>query len=149
MKTLKYTVIKSSTQYNMYCKALKDLLEDNANSKDTRDEIEMLTLLIEKWDAEHSTLNDVNPIELLHSLMHDHNLKAKDLVGILGVSKGLVSDILNYKKGLSKEIIRILSGYFKVSQEAFNRPYKLINPANSHLRNASVMNTPKEVELTH
>jgi HTH-type transcriptional regulator/antitoxin HigA len=78
--------------------------------------------------------------------MRNHNLKAKDLVSILGVSKGLVSDILNYKKGLSKDIIRILSLYFKVSQEAFNRPYKLKNPINSHLRNASVMNTLKTLE---
>ena len=142
MKTLKYTLIKSESQYNTYCKALEDLLENNENSKDSGDEIELLTLLIEKWDAEHSTLAEVNPIELLHSLMLDKNLKAKDLVTILSVSKGLVSDILNYKKGLSKENIRILAGYFKVSQEAFNRPYKLIDPSNSHLRNASVMNTP-------
>jgi HTH-type transcriptional regulator/antitoxin HigA len=55
--------------------------------------------------------------------MDERNLKAKDLVEILGVSKGLVSDILNYKKGLSKEIIRTLSDYFKVSQEALNKPY--------------------------
>jgi HTH-type transcriptional regulator / antitoxin HigA len=149
MKTLKYTVIKSESQYNTYCKGLEDLLESNENIKDFRDEIELLTLLIEKWDAEHSTLSEVNPIVLLHSLMHDHNLKAKDLVAILGVSKGLVSDILNYKKGLSKDIIRMLAAYFKVSQEAFNRPYKLINPANSRLRNASVMNTPKKVELAY
>jgi HTH-type transcriptional regulator/antitoxin HigA len=146
---MKYTIIKSATQYKVYCDALGNLLERDGNSKDALDEIELLTLLIEKWDVEHSTLNEVDPIELLHSLMHDHNLKAKDLVGILGVSKGLVSDILNYKKGLSKEIIRILSAHFKVSQEAFNRPYKLINPANSHLRDASVMNTPKKLELAY
>lgn len=79
--------------------------------------------------------------------MHDHKLKAKDLTEILGVSKGLVSDILNYKKGLSKDIIRLLSAYFKVSQEAFNRPYRLKNPVNSHLRDASVTNTPKGIEL--
>jgi HTH-type transcriptional regulator / antitoxin HigA len=44
---------------------------------------------------------------------------------MLGISKGLVSNILNYKKGLSKESIRILANRFKVSQEAFNRPYVL------------------------
>jgi len=149
MKTLKYTLIKSSTQYNTYCKVLKDLLGGTDNSKGAVDEIELLTLLIEKWDAEHSTFNEVAPIELLHSLMYDHKLKAKDLVGILGVSKGLVSDILNCRKGLSKDIIRILAGYFKVSQEAFNPPYKLKNPANSHLRDASVMNTHKKIEMTY
>ena len=143
---MKITIIKSETQYKAYCDALYKLLEKGGNSKDIQDEIELLTLLIEKWDAEHSSLNELDPVELLHSLMHDRKMKAKDLVEILGVSKGLVSDILNYKKGLSKEIIRVLSAHFKVTQEAFNRPYNLINPANSHLRNASMMNTPKKVE---
>src|SRR5208283_5913570 len=114
---------------------------------DVLDEIELITLLIEKWDAEHSTLNEVDPIELLHSLMHDRNLKSKDLVQILGVSKGLVSDILNYKKGLSKEITRRMAQYFNLSQEAFNRPYKLKVCVNVHLRNANVMNTSKILDL--
>ena len=146
---MKYKIIKSIEQYNHYCKSLESLLESRTKSKEAKDEIELLTVLIEKWDAEHSTLTEINPVELIHSLMKDHNLHAKDLVEILGVSKGLVSDILNYKKGLSKNIIRILSGYFKVSQEAFNRPYKLKNPLNSHLRDASVMNTPKKLELAY
>ena len=146
---MKYNIIKSIEQYNQYCKSLESLLESRTKSKEAKDEIELLTVLIEKWDTEHSTLTEINPVELIHSLMKDHNLHAKDLVEILGVSKGLVSDILNYKKGLSKNIIRILSGYFKVSQEAFNRPYKLKNPLNSHLRDASVMNTPKKLELAY
>jgi HTH-type transcriptional regulator/antitoxin HigA len=69
------------------------------------------------------------------------------VVNILGVSKGLISDILNYKKGLSKEIIRTLSNYFKLSQEAFNRPYKL--KKYSHSRNASAMNTSKVPASVH
>ena len=55
--------------------------------------------------------------------MDEHNLKAKDLAGIINLSKGTVSKILNYRKGLSKYTIRKLSEYFGVSQEAFNRPY--------------------------
>ena len=35
MKTLKYTVIKSESQYNNYCKALEDFLEGHENSKDS------------------------------------------------------------------------------------------------------------------
>ena len=100
MKTMQITIIKSEPQYKAYCEALEKLLEKGGITKDVQDEIELLTLLIEKWDAEHSTLNELDPVELLHSLMHDKKMKAKDLVEILGVSKGLVSDILNYKKGL-------------------------------------------------
>ncbi len=147
MQVLKYMIIKSKKQYKQYCKGLALLLETRKRSKEVREEIELLTLLIEKWDSEHSFTKEADPIELLHFLMKENNLKAKDLVAKLGVSKGLVSDILNYKKGLSKEIIRLLAREFKVSQEAFNRPYKLNNIVNSHLKNASVMNTPKEVEM--
>lgn len=62
---------------------------------------------------------------MLRSFMEDHHMKPQDLTTILDISKGYVSDILNYKKGLSKEVIRKLAEYFKVKQKAFNRPYKL------------------------
>lgn len=145
METLKFKIIKTDNQYQEYCTKLEALINKGINIFN-QDEIELLTLLIEKWDHEHNSFEDVTPIELLKSLMNDHKLKSKDLVEILGVSKGLVSEILNYKKGLSKEIIRTLSSYFGVSQEAFNRPYKLKSPVNLHLRNASVMNTCKVIE---
>jgi len=145
METLKYRVIANKNQYKEYSNILEQLVFSGAKDKNTKDEIALLTLLIEKWDAEHISATELDPIQLLHSFTKDHNLKAKDLVGILGISKGYVSDILNYKKGLSKEVIRKLADYFKVSQEAFNRPYKLVVPENSHLRNASVMNTKKKL----
>ncbi|MCI0750252.1 MAG: transcriptional regulator [Flammeovirgaceae bacterium] len=122
---LKYKIIKSKSQYKEYANILEELVTASSKSKEEKEEIELLTLLIETWDEEHNSFEEIDPIALLHSLMEEGDLKAKDLVEILGVSKGLVSDILNYKKGLSKEIIRSLSEYFKVSQEAFNRPYKL------------------------
>ena len=144
MKTLKYKVIKTEDQYQEYVSCLEQLL-GIVSDEAIQEEIELLTLLIEKWDEEHNSFELADPIQLLHSLMDEHQLKNKDLVTILGVSKGLVSNILNYKKGLSKEIIRSLAKYFSLSQEAFNRPYKLISPINAHLRNASIMNTSKEI----
>jgi len=146
-EVMKYKVISSKKQYNEYCSVLEQLIFSESRDKNVKDEIALLTLLIEKWDAEHSVAVDLDPIQLLQSFIKDHNLKAKDLVDILGISKGYVSDILHYKKGLSKEVIRKLASHFKVSQEAFNRPYKLIVPENSHLRNASVMNTRKELAI--
>ena len=143
MKTLKYTVIKDLEQYKKYCDTLEKLII--RDEKEINDEIELLTLLIEKWDNEHNTFNDSDPIELLKALMENHDLQAKDLVEIVDLSKGTISKILNYHKGLSKDTIRKLSDYFKVSQEAFNRPYELINDVNRHSRNASLMNTRKNM----
>ena len=75
--------------------------------------------------------------------MDENGLKPKDLVELLGISKGYVSDILHYKKGLSKEVIRLLSGYFKVSQEAFNRPYKLKSAGKVRPKTAGVIRSSR------
>ena len=143
---MKYTIIKNKSQYDQYCDQLETLLVE-ANADTLQDEIDLLTLLIEKYDEEHNTFKETDPITLLRSFMHDHHLKPQDMTVILGISKGYVSDILNYKKGLSKDVIRKLADHFKVRQEAFNRPYKLISPINVHLRNASVMNTTKQLQF--
>lgn len=128
METLKYKVITSKNQYNTYCNVLEELVFSGAKDRNTKDEIALLTLLIETWDASRLSATSLDPVELIQSFMKEHNLKAKDMVEILGISKGYVSDILHYKKGLSKDVIRKLADYFKVSQEAFNRPYALVVP---------------------
>lgn len=143
MESLKYSIIKTEDQYSSYCNMLENLLiQDNPN---LADEIELLTLLIEKWDKEHNSFNELDPVQLIKVLMEENSLKAKDLIRILDLSKGTISKILSYQKGLSKVTIRKLSDYFKVSQEAFNRPYKLVNEINRHFRNSSLMNTKKEL----
>ena len=96
--------------------------------------MDLITVLIEKYDFDHNTFNDLDPVELLRSLMKDHQLKSVDLANKLKVSPGLIADILNYKKGFSKEITRKLAVLFKLSQEAFNRPYLLANNEKSHLK---------------
>ena len=123
MKTLKYTVIKNKTQYNKYC----DILENLLQLKNTEDEVDLLTVLIEKWDSEHNFFEEYNPVELTKTLMKENNLNSKKLAEILDLSKGTISKILNYQKGFSKNTIRKLSNDFKISQEAFNKPYKLNN----------------------
>lgn len=146
MKT--YTIIRSDDQYMSYCNDLEKMTSEyqTNSSKELLDLIDTITLLIEKYDEEHSKLNEVDPIQLLKSLMDDNNLKQKDLAELLQVSKGHLSDILNYKKGLSKNIIRNLSERFKVRQSAFNRPYELTAEVNKHYRNASMMNSKKNLE---
>lgn len=136
---LKYKVIKSERQYNQYCKILEELVFKNR--KKDEDEIELLTMLIEKWDDEHYETADIDPIQLLKSLMKEHQLKAKDLTELLTLSKGTISKILNYQTGLSKDTIRKLSTHFKLKQEAFNRPYLLKDPVNRKHKNAALMNT--------
>lgn len=127
MEHLKYKVITSRKQYREYCRILHDL--DFAPGRKTKailEETDLLMLLIETYDNEHYPVPDLNPVEFLQLIMKEHNLKAKDLADYLGVTKGYVSGILNYKKGFSKTVTRKLAERFKVRQDAFNRPYPLI-----------------------
>ena len=128
MSNLKYTVVKTKKQYNEYCNILNDLDSAENINRETEDEIELLTLLIENYDAAHNSLGELAPIPLLKELMAERKLKATDLVDVLEISKGYVSDILNLRKGLSKDVIRKLAAYFHLHQEAFNRPYPLVVP---------------------
>lgn len=125
METLKYKVIGSEKQYNSYCKALETLVFSKSKSKSDKEEIALLNLLIEKWDEQQNKFAGLDPVQLLKSLMKDHKMKSYQLAGLLEVSEGLVSDMLNYKKGFSKETIRIVAEYFKLNQSAFNKSYKL------------------------
>ena len=145
METLQYKIIKTVTQYNRYCDALEALVDSGKKTKAVQDEIELLNLLIEKYDADHNSFDDADPIELLKTLMKEHKMKAVDLANLLDVSEGLVPDMLNYRKGLSKDTIRILSKRFKLNQEAFNRPYELHVPVSPKFKDAKMMNTRKKL----
>ena len=136
MSELKYTIIKTQEQYNSYCNILEELVRINHHDDD--DEIDLLTLLIEKWDAEQFKHSEKDPIEIIKSLMDLNGLRSNDLAQILQLTKGTVSKILNYQKGLSKESIRKLSDHFSISQEALNRPYQLVHKyQESACRNAT------------
>lgn len=126
MAKLRFTVIKSDKQYKQYSDILEDMVMSDSADKYT-DEIELLTLLLETYDNEQLKLPEGDPITLIRDLMEEHNLKQKDLAAIISCTKGYVSEILNYKKALSKDVIRKLSSHFKVSQDFLNREYRLTN----------------------
>lgn len=72
VETLKYTPIKSKSQYDAYCRILEELTQKE-ESEALNDNIDLLTVLIEKWDEEHNTFEDLDPIELLQYLMTEKN----------------------------------------------------------------------------
>ena len=71
------------------------------------DELELLLLLVETYEAKEYPIDLPDPIEAIRFRMEQANLKQKDLVPILG-SKGKVSEVLNGKRELSLTMIRKL-----------------------------------------
>jgi len=137
-------IIRTKKQYYDYCNLLETLV--TSNKKKDKDDIELLTLLIKKWDEENLPKIDNDPIKLIQALMDVNSLKSIDLAKILEVNKSTVSRILNYQKGLSKTSIRILAEHFAIDQEALNKPYKLKSEFNKKFKNASLMNSVKNMK---
>lgn len=121
VQSLKYTIIRNKTQYRQYCDQLELLLIEKRKTKSVIEEIDLLTLLIEKYDDLHHPFHQLSPSEILKALLKEHAMKAVELAKLLGVSEGLVSDMLSDKKGISKKNIQIISKYFKINQAFFNK----------------------------
>ncbi len=122
---MKYKKIKDLIQYNQYCKRHEQLLQ--TDFKKDQDEIELLEILIEEYDVRtrKSIYQDLNPVELLRTLLQNANLSQVEFSRQLGVSRQLINDILKYRRNISKELVAKLTAFFSMSQEAFSRAYDL------------------------
>ncbi|CAN5285133.1 hypothetical protein BH23BAC1_BH23BAC1_10180 [soil metagenome] len=136
---MNYKVIKTDKQYKEYCDKIMELESGKITSK-VEEELELLDLLIDTYSKNRFKRSKQDPIQLLKNLMENQEINQIQLAKILGVNKSYVSLILNYKKGLSKDIIRKLADIFKVSQEAFNRSYELVSTDNHSLKNETMSN---------
>jgi HTH-type transcriptional regulator/antitoxin HigA len=125
MVGLTYTVIKSDQQYDEYCAVLEDLVSSGLDSKQEKDEYELLHLLISDWDFKHRDTAELDPVEFVKALMDDHGLNQTELGNIAGIGRSYISEILNYKKEMSKKVIRNLANHFKIQQAILNKPYRL------------------------
>jgi HTH-type transcriptional regulator/antitoxin HigA len=81
--------------------------------------LDLLVRLIEDFeDTAYPMGNIAKPADTLKSLMFDHDLKQKDLVDIFG-SQGVVSEVLNGKRAISKTHAKRLAERFHLPADLF------------------------------
>ncbi len=78
----------------------------------------LLVTLIEVYDAENYPIDKSEPHEILQHIMESSSTRQADLVGIIG-SSGVVSEVVNGKRAISKAQAKALGDYFKVSPSLF------------------------------
>ena len=84
--------------------------------------LRLLVMLIEEFEERYYSFKEwqqTTPHEFLQHLMAGKGIKQVDLVGILSLSSGLISSIVNGKRQISKEQAKKLGVYFKVSPSLF------------------------------
>jgi HTH-type transcriptional regulator / antitoxin HigA len=78
----------------------------------------LLVTLIEAYETANYPMDESSPHEILQHLMEANGTRQADLVGVIG-SSGVVSEIVNGKRSISKAQAKALGEYFKMSPSLF------------------------------
>lgn len=106
MKSIK--PIRTKSDYNAVIKRIDNLLAKNPKKGTAEyDELDVLGTLAAAYENIHYQIDAPNPVEAIKYIMEEKGLKSKDLVAYFG-SKGIVSEFLNHKRGLSTKVIKAL-----------------------------------------
>lgn len=110
-------ILKTEKDYNKALNRIDELMELNPKLGTLEsDELEILALLVEKYEELNWNIETPDPIEAIKYRMEEMNLKQKDLIPYIG-NKSKVSELLNRKISLSISMIRNLSQALHIPAE--------------------------------
>jgi len=109
--------VKNKVQLNRALKRIDELWGTKQNTK-KGDELDILMLLVEKYEEEHYPIPPSDPVEAIKFLMQQKALTRKDLEPYLG-TRARVSEVLNKKRNLTLPMIKKL-------HEGLNIPYNCL-----------------------
>ena len=110
-------ILKTEKDYDKALNRIDELMELNPKlgTKES-DELEILALLVEKYEELNWNIETPDPIEAIKYRMEEMNLKKKDLIPYVG-NKSKVSELLNRKISLSLSMVRNLSNALHIPVE--------------------------------
>ena len=111
-------LIHNEKELEAYTEALFALTALKRPSRSEREAIELLTLLIERYEQEHYPIPDADPIFLVRFLIDHEGLTQRDLISEFG-SESAVSMFLSGQRQLNLRQVRALSTRFKLPGGAF------------------------------
>jgi HTH-type transcriptional regulator/antitoxin HigA len=108
-----------------YQEALQEIeqLFDAAPDTPEYDRLDVLSTLVEAYEAEHFPIEFPDPIEAIHYYMDTRGWSRRDLEPCLG-SRSRVSEVLSRKRPLSLEMIRNLHQKLGIPAEILIQPYE-------------------------
>ena len=117
---MRVKILKTDQEYNEACERIYNIIHSSENpiepNSNEGDELELLSLLVEKYEQEHYPVEAPNPIEAIKFRMQQMNLKQSDIAPLFG-GKTRVSEVLNGKRPLSLNMITYLNRYLGIPLE--------------------------------
>lgn len=128
---MKTKILKTEQEYNEACNRIYSLINnaENAIEPDSPEgeEIELLSLLVEKYEIEYHLLGAPDPIEAIKFRMEQMNLRQVDIAPLFG-GKTRVSEVLRRRRPLTLRMITLLNRYLGIPLESLvigNKEIKL------------------------
>jgi HTH-type transcriptional regulator/antitoxin HigA len=107
--------IKTKEQYKSYLKIIDGLIDCLEDSPEEQ-VLELVSILVESYEAEHYPIEAPNPIEAIKLMIEEKGLKRKDLAVYFG-SSSRVSEVLNGKRQLTFEMAKKIRQGLGISAE--------------------------------
>jgi HTH-type transcriptional regulator/antitoxin HigA len=110
--------IETTAEHGRALKAAAAMMNKENRSPAETSLLKLLAVLIEDYEQKRYSMGDASPLDALKELMRARDMQAKDLWPVFG-SKGITSEVLNGKRGISNEMARKLGEIFRVSPAVF------------------------------
>jgi len=118
---MKLKPIKTEQDYFQALERLELIFDAKPGTKEG-DELEILGILLEKYEDEHFPIELPDPIEAIKFRMEQLDFSQNDLAEVIGL-KSRASEILNKKRKLSLDMIRKLTEKLHIPSEVLIQAY--------------------------
>ncbi len=118
---MKVKPIKNKKDYQQALKRLEEIFDAKKGSVEG-DELEILAILLEKYENEQFQIDFPDPIEAIKFRMEQMGYNQTDLANVIGL-KSRASEILNKKRKLTLEMIRQIHKQLNIPPEVLIKPY--------------------------
>jgi HTH-type transcriptional regulator / antitoxin HigA len=115
--------IKTEADYDQALAEIDKIFDAKPDTPEG-DLLEVLTTLVEVYEAQHYPILPPDPIDALLYYMESRNLTRRDLESSIG-SRARVAEILNRRRALTIEMIRRLNQNFGIPADVLIRAYPL------------------------
>ena len=114
--------IRTDAELDAASEVVDELTDRDDLSPAESDYLDVLGDLIERYEDEHVEMPQVSDGTMLRSLMDEKGVRQVDVARGTGISKTVLSLVLNGKRDLTREHIRALSKYFGLNVSSFLGP---------------------------
>ncbi len=116
-------IIKNKRQYQEYLNRMKEIFDAKKGTQES-DELDMLALVLEKYEEEKFPIKEPHPLDAIRFMMEQNDISDKDLGEILN-GRARVTELFSGNRKLNLNQIRAINERLKVPAHILIKEYEI------------------------